>query len=78
MTKCICEGNWRNIVTKSQPLLDKIFECEHTGKEYVFYGIVWGSDDFYYGMYSEEGSKLLSCVGNLEGHGFHLKEYGDM
>ena len=76
MIDCICEGNWRTIVTESEPLLDKIFECERTGKEYVFYGIVWGSDDFYYGMYSysKGDSKLLSCVGSLEGHGFYLKE----
>ena len=74
MTKCICEGNWRDIVTEVASLIDKTFECERTGKEYVFYGVVCGSDDFYYGMYSKEDSKLLSCVGSLEGHGFYLKE----
>lgn len=74
MTECICEGNWRNIVTEVQHLIDKTFKCKHTGKKYVFYGVVWGSDDFYYGMYREGDSKLLSCVGNLEGHGFYLEE----
>lgn len=74
MTECICEGNWRDIVTEVQPLIDRLFEYERTGEEYVFYGVVWGSDDFYYGMSNEGNSMLLSCVGSIEGHGFSLKE----
>ena len=74
MNDCICEGNWRTIVKECEHLLDKRFVCEYTGIEYTFYGIVWGSDDFYYGMYNKDGSRLLSCVGNLDGHDFTLIE----
>jgi hypothetical protein len=73
MSKCICEGNWRTIINETQHLFDKKFKSDRKNDNniYVFYGVVWGSDDFYYGMYSETGkSKLLSCVGNLDGHGF--------
>jgi hypothetical protein len=71
--KCICEGNWHSIVTENEHLIDKKFICEHTNKVYTFFGIVWGADDFYYGMYHETGrTQLLSCVGNLDGHGYKL------
>lgn len=68
---CICKGNWRAIISAAQPLLDKRFK-DGKGNEYIFYGVVHGSDDFYYGMIPVCDGKpiLLSCVGSLEGHGF--------
>ena len=70
---CICRGNWRAIVAESEPLFDKRFR-DRDGKEYTFLGVVHGSDDYYYGMVPVGEGKpvLLSCVGNLEGHGFTL------
>lgn len=72
---CICKGNWRAIVAEVEPLLDKKFR-DSKGKEYLFYGVVHGSDDYYYGMFPVGDYKpvLLSCVGSLEGHGFVLTD----
>lgn len=72
---CICHGNWRNIVAECAPLLDKIFRDEK-GREFVFFGVVHSSEDYYYGMYSRSEGKLclLSCVGSIEGHGYTLVE----
>ena len=72
---CICEGNWRSIVAESEPLLDKKFR-DRDGKEYLFYGVVHGSDDYYYGMLSigDGKSLLLSCVGSIEGYGLTLSD----
>ncbi len=71
---CICEGNWRLIVSEVQHLLGKTFT--HKRKDYVFFGLVHGSDDYYYGMWNVNDHKLtlLTCVGNLETHEFILKE----
>lgn len=68
---CICRGNWRAIVAEAEPLLDKKFR-DSKGKEYVFYGVVLGRDDYYYGMspVGEGKPVLLSCVGSIEGYGF--------
>ncbi len=70
---CICEGNWRLIVAETETLLDKLF-VDDKGVVYVFFGIVHGSDDYYYGMCTTPGGvvTLLSCVGSIEGHGFTL------
>ena len=69
---CICGGNWRKIVNEAEALLDKTFCCD--GRKYIFYGVVHGSDDYYYGMVDCENGKcrLLSCVGSIEQHGFSL------
>lgn len=70
---CICRGNWREIVRECEPLIGRRF-LSHDGKEYYFFGVVHGDDDYYYGMNSQagEGLMLLSCVGSLEGHGYTL------
>ena len=63
------------LVTEFEEYFDREF-VDEAGKEYVFYGIVYGKDDLYYGMHPIGDGKpwLLSCVGSLEGHGFKLKE----
>lgn len=70
---CICRGNWRDIVAETSPLLDKKFK-DRDGKEYIFFGLVHGSDDYFYGMWpvGEYKPVLLSCVGSIEGHGYTL------
>ena len=75
MTKesCICQGNWYSLVKEYEPLFNKRF-VNNFGKKWRFYGLVWGGDDFYYGMYRKNKVLLLSCVGSLKGHGFELVE----
>lgn len=69
---CICKGNWRLIVKECRSLIDKKY-ISHDNKEFYFFGVVDGEEDYYYGMYSKEhGLRLLSCVGSIEGHGFTM------
>lgn len=70
--ECICKGNLRNLVKKCEPLIDKQFNAPD-GTVCTFFGIVIGSDDYYYGMSAPSGPRrlrLLSCVGRL-GKGGH-------
>ena len=67
---CICEGNWREIIKGSEPLLGKRF-CDEDGYSYTLIGVIHGDDDYYYGMVGDDGVLTqLSCVGSLETHGF--------
>ncbi|GBG14471.1 reductase [Novimethylophilus kurashikiensis] len=72
---CICKGNWRAIVKEVEPLINKKFR-DSDGKEHIFFGVVHGSDDYYYGMYPLDGGSavLLSCVGSIAGFGYELVE----
>jgi hypothetical protein len=77
---CVCHGNWRLIVKETQHLLGDEFECEtgpHRGR-WWFYGIVYGDDDFYYGMTRNGRHVLLTCVGSLESAGFKRVRCGHM
>jgi len=67
---CICYGNWRKIVADTEHLLDKEFVRDYDGKIYSFTGVMHGSDDFYYVMWSKERTIFSSCVGSLETNGF--------
>ena len=52
--------------------MDEIFK-DDAGELYRFSGILIASDDYYYLMHplnKENKAKWLSCVGNLETHGF--------
>ena len=74
-SECICKGNWRELVEEVQPLLDKTFLDNRSGKKYKFFGLVHGSDDYYYGLWDSDSRQILlaSCVGSLEvGHGYTL------
>lgn len=78
MTKCICKGNLQLIVKEVEGLIGKKFRDNYDGEVYKFFGVVIGDDDYYYGMYRNNGAdfnskmRLLSCVGNLETHGYKL------
>jgi hypothetical protein len=73
--RCICEGNWRLIVGECRTLLDRKYRETRTGDEFLFFGVVHGSDDYYYGMWNRDrGMVLLSCVGSIEAQGFELIE----
>jgi len=67
MTGCICEGNWRKIVAEYEPLIGQDFHYQ--GKEWQFFGLVHGGDDYYYGLREHGSGKiaLLSCVGDFAG-----------
>lgn len=68
--ECICAGNLRNIVAETSHLIGKKFE-DADGKRYVYFGVVYGDDDLYYGMSDMENKcLLLSCVGSLGMFGF--------
>jgi hypothetical protein len=73
--ECICKGNWRLLVSECENLLDKIY-IDENGKENIFFGLVHGSDDYYYGLINRENKnlKLISCVMSLESVGYKLKD----
>jgi hypothetical protein len=73
---------WTLLVNEYEPLIGRIFFTE-TGRLYRFFGLVHADDDFYYGMVSigkilPTELRLLSCVGDLESHGFTLEEDDDV
>jgi len=71
VSKCICKGNWRDIVNETEHLIDKTFrDCK--GDEHNFFGLVHGAHGYYYGMFRRKDREmiLLSCVGSIEGHGY--------
>ncbi len=68
---CICRGNWRDIVREMEPLIGGRYR-DNSGNVLVFYGLVHGGNDYYYGMAGPTGHELLSCVGSLEGWGYSL------
>lgn len=69
--ECVCDNNWRSLTKQYDPLMDKRFMCE--GEEYIFVGLLRGSDDYYFCMHHRsKGVHYLSCVGNPETYGFVL------
>lgn len=71
--KCVCYGNWRELVGEVDGLVGREF-IDWRGTVHIFFGLVDGEDDYYYGMFERDTGRvhLLSCVGNLDGHGFSL------
>jgi hypothetical protein len=65
--------NWNIIIEEYEHLIGRSF-FDNQGKVFRLFGLVHGDDDFYYGMISEETSKvrLVSCVGSLVQCGFNL------
>jgi len=75
MSNCICKGNWRAIVKEYEPLINRKFKNGFDGKTYIFFGIVHGDDDYYYGMCDEDNKMFLStCVGSMEQNGLILTD----
>jgi hypothetical protein len=73
MSECICEGNWRDLVRQYEPLIGRRYrDRHHDNKEYVFFGLVHGERDYYFGMWTKDDCRLLSCVGDPEGYGLEL------
>lgn len=62
---------WNKLIEESEPHLNK--RVLWAGKEYIFYGLVHGEHDYYYGLIRTVNGEitnhqLLSCVGNFESH----------
>lgn len=66
---------WNAIIEETEHLIGSTF-CNDHGDNYVFFGVVYGGDDYYYGMWNNttKDIKLLSCVGSLLGHGYEVTE----
>lgn len=63
------------IIKRTEHLLDKKYIEVSTGKKFMFIGIIVGSDDYYYGLYSKKhGLVSLSCVGDIESFGYEKIE----
>lgn len=70
---CICEGNWREIVSECEDLFGKRFVDigDPKGTVYTLFGVVHADDDYYYGLVDGEGKlRLATCVGSLATNGF--------
>jgi hypothetical protein len=70
--------NWSKLIEEYNDFIGMIYENEHTGELYRFFGLVHSDDDYYYGMYGIDGAglQLLSCVSTPELMGFKLhKDY---
>jgi len=73
---CICDGNLSKIIHDTNHLFDRKFKYRDV--IYTFIGITYASDDLYYLMWNkDEGIRLLSCVGAIEGFGFELIDEPD-
>lgn len=72
---------WAQLVAEYEPLIDRTFRADKGDRPYVFFGLVHASDDYYFGMLAiDDGPRqlrLLSCVGDLESHGYTLLEDDD-
>lgn len=66
---CICYGNWRQIVKEVDHLIGQDFK-DGKGETWKFFGVVHADDDYYYGMHRAGKLNLLSCVVDLQAHGF--------
>jgi hypothetical protein len=76
--ECVCEGNWRLIIRKMQPLFNRMY-ADRKGKEHKLCGVLWAEDDFYYAMWDIEKQQitLYTCVGSLEQQGLNLVPTGN-
>lgn len=71
------DDNWKAIVAESEHLIGRIFMRHYDNELYVFFGLVHGDDDYYYGFsHSVTHSVVLaSCVGSItQGFTMLIKE----
>lgn len=66
--------NWKLLTDEYYELIGRVYREDRSGEDFRFFGLVYGSDDLYYGMHGIDGAgmRLLSCVGNIEAFGFTL------
>ncbi len=72
-TGCICDGNWREIISENRPFFDRTYINQ--GIEYTFAGVLHAEGDYYYLMISKTDytTRRLSCVGSIEVYDFVLQ-----
>ena len=65
--ECVCCGNWRAIIKENDSMLNKKY-TDKSGVLFVFVGVLWAEDDFYYLMLcpSTKQYHFVSCVMTLE------------
>lgn len=72
---CICSGNWRRIIAEAEPLFGRRFDRIDGVKNHKLIGVMHSNDDYYYVMSTGGGRvELLSCVGDLDIHGYKVAE----
>ena len=60
------KDNWTLIVKEYYPKIGFRYK-DHSGVEYLFFGLVHAEDDYYYGLMSNDGKmRLATCVSGLE------------
>ena len=67
MSKCVCEGNWRNIIEDTDHLIGKIYyDSNNVGWRFI--GVLWAADDYYYTFRQKSGEKykFVTCVMSFE------------
>lgn len=76
INKCICEGNWRKIISEAEPLLNRKYVKDFDFSVYKFVGVMHSKDDYYYVLVSlvtgQQQQQLLSCVGSIESYEYKL------
>ena len=67
--------NWKLLQEEYTDKYDSVY-TDDKGVDYLFFGLVEGADDYYYGMSNCQTGKvkLLSCVGHIEAFGYTLKD----
>lgn len=69
--ECICAGNWRTIISESEPLLGRLFMKD--GASHRFIGVLHADDDYYYCFLDMNGNLArCSCVVDIEQYGYIL------
>ena len=67
--RCICRGNWRELVKEVTPKIGDKFR-DQSGKSWTLTGLLHGDDDYYYCLTRKGRYELLSCVSSIENYGF--------
>lgn len=61
------KDNWTLIQKQYHDKIGGKYRCDRTGEELVFFGLVDGDDDYYYGLMRKDRTVILaSCVGALD------------
>lgn len=61
---CICEDNWKNLVTGYERYIGRTY-VDNEGLEWKFFGLIHGEDDYYYGLSRPGQMTLVTGVCDL-------------
>lgn len=65
------EDDFQRIVDNCSNLIERKY-LGPDGDVFTFVGVIYGKDDYYYGMHGGTGLSMLSCAANIEDYGFTL------